>query len=137
MAEYKGFLGKGLAFPVAPEPATGRLRERSGEEDIREAVGIILGTRKGERVMRPEFGCRIHEYVFGTMDYDTLRQMEGAVTEALILWEPRIEEIQVRADPDSDRDGTVLLTVAYRVRSTNNQYNLVFPFYMSEGAGGV
>lgn len=135
--EQNGFWGRGLAFPVRPEPATGRLRERTGEEDIREAVGIILGTRQGERVMRPEFGCRIHEYVFGTMDYDTLRQMEGAAEESLILWEPRIQQIQVHAEPDPDEGGRVLLKVSYRVRSTNNQYNLVYPFYMSEGVGGV
>lgn len=135
--EQNGFLGRGLAFPVGPEPATGRLRERTGEEDIREAIRIILGTRRGERVMRPEFGCRIHEYVFGTMDYDTLRQMEGAAQEALILWEPRIEEIQVHAEPDPDEGGRVFLEVHYRVRSTNNQFNLVYPFYMSEGVGGV
>ncbi len=135
--EQRGFLGKGLAFPVRTEPATGRLKEQSGEEDIKEAVGIILGTRQGERVMRPDYGCRIHEYVFGTMDYDTLRQMEAAVTEALILWEPRIEAVQAQAKPDPDNGGRVLLFVSYRVRSTNNQYNLVYPFYMSEGVGGV
>lgn len=133
----KSFLGKGLAFPVKPEPATGRLRQQTEEDDIREAVRIILGTRKGERVMRPEFGCGIHEFVFGTMDYDTLRQMESAVQEALVLWEPRIEQIQVRAEAGPDRDGQVLINIFYRVRSTNNLYNLVYPFYINEGAGGA
>lgn len=133
----KSFLGRGLAFPVRPEPATGRLREQTEEDDIREAIRIILGTRKGERVMRPEFGCGIYEFLFGTMDYDTLRQMERAVQEALILWEPRIEAIQTRAETGSGADGEVLITIFYRVRSTNNQFNLVYPFYMSEGFGGA
>lgn len=131
------FLGKGLAFPVRPEPATGRLREQTEEEDIREAIRIILGTRKGERVMRPEFGCGIHEYVFGTMDYDTFCRIEEAVKEALILWEPRITGISVRAQAAPGTEGMVLINVGYLVRSTNNQYNLVYPFYMSEGVGGV
>lgn len=133
----KSFLGRGLAFPVRPEPATGRLREQTEEDDIREAIRIILGTRKGERVMRPEFGCGIYEFLFGTMDYDTLRQMERAVQEALILWEPRIEAIQTRAETGSGAGGEVLITIFYRVRSTNNQFNLVYPFYMSEGFGGA
>ena len=132
----QSFLGKGMGFPVRPEPATGRIRMQKEDDDIREAICIILGTRKGERVMRPEFGCRIHEFVFETMDYSTFRQMENVVQEALILWEPRIENIRVKAEADGASNGVVLIRITYQVRSTNNLYNLVYPFYMSEGNGG-
>lgn len=129
------FLGRGVAFPVRTEPATGRIRMQTEEMDIREAIPLILGTRKGERVMRPEFGCRIHEFAFGTTDYHTFRQMEEAVREALILWEPRIEDIRVQAGQDEGMDGVVLIKISCLVRSTNNPFNLVYPFYMNEGSG--
>lgn len=127
------FLGRGFHFPPETENSTGRFRSSEGEADIREAVFIILGTRKGERVMRPDFGCDIHQYVFGTMDFTSMRMMERSVTEALVRWEPRIREIEADA-VQSDQDGNlVLIQIRYIVRTTNNPYNLVYPFYMNEG----
>ena len=125
------FLGKGFAFPLSVDPVTGRMRTAEYEEDIRQAIYIILMTRKGERVMRPEFGCSIHDFAFGSMDYETRSGIERAVTEALILWEPRITDIEVRAY--RAEAGVVNISVSYVVRSTNNPYNLVYPFYISEG----
>lgn len=135
MGEYS-FLGQGVWFPVESDPSTGRLRESPGEEDIRQAIRIILSTKKGERVMRPEFGCDICNFAFGTMDYTSLHLMEQAVTEALIRWEPRIRSLEVAAVPSEEKDGVVWIRISYLVRSTNNRYNMVYPFYLSEGMGG-
>lgn len=131
--EAKEFLGRGIHFPIKPEAASGRIKMVSAEEDIRQAIRIILGTRKGERVMHPDFGCGIHDYAFGTMDYTTLSMIEGSVREALIQWEPRIRDVEVSAKEDPRNDGVLRITISYVVRTTNNPYNLVYPFYMREG----
>lgn len=129
----KEFLGVGWKFPVEVDPATGRILTVSSEEDIREAVRIIIQTGKGERMMRPDFGCDARKYTFGTMDYTTRTQLEQEVRDALIRWEPRITEIQVRAEEDPENSACLLIRVDYVVRSTNNPYNLVFPYYINEG----
>ena len=133
--KVRGFLGIGFHFPIQVEETTGRMKTVSLEDDIRQAILIILMTRKGERVMRPDFGCNIHEYVFGTTDYTTLVQMEKAVRDALIRWEPRIKDIKVHVNNEQEQEGTLLIEISYLVRSTNNPFNLVYPFYLSEGMG--
>lgn len=133
--KVRGFLGIGFHFPIQVEETTGRMKTVSLEDDIRQAILIILMTRKGERVMRPDFGCNIHEYVFGTTDYTTLVQMENAVRDALIRWEPRIKDIEVHVNNEQEQEGTLLIEISYLVRSTNNPFNLVYPFYLSEGMG--
>lgn len=132
----EGFWGRGFGFPVKADSATGQITESAGEEDIRQAISIILSTRKGERVMRPEFGCDIYNFMFGTMDYTSIHLMEEAVLEALIRWEPRIRNIQVQGLPAQDEKGVVEFHIRYTVRTTNNMYNLVYPFFISEGTGG-
>lgn len=129
----KEFLGTGWSFPIEADPLSGRIEAVSQEEDIRQAIRLILMTRPGERVMRPEFGCRIYEYAFGTADYTSLSRMRHAVEEALELWEPRITEVQVEVRLENGASGLILIEIDYRVRSTNNPYNLVFPFYLNEG----
>ncbi len=128
----KDFLGCGIHFPPRPDPVTGVLRMSGYEEDIKEAIRIILMTRRGERVMRPEFGCGIHDFAFSTMDYATLSQIEKSVKDALILWEPRIRDVEVDAKIGRG-EGVLDISISYVVRTTNNPYNLVFPFYISEG----
>ena len=130
--ESGGFLGKGFAFPVAVDPSSGRFRTAEHEEDIRQAIYIILMTRRGERVMRPEFGCGIHDFAFETMDYGTISQMEDSVREALIRWEPRIRDVNVEIAPEEEA-GRLRISLSYVVRATNNPYNLVYPFYLNEG----
>lgn len=132
-----GFLGRGFGFPVTAQAATGQFRESAGEEDIRQAVILILSTRKGERVMRPEFGCDIYNFMFGTMDTASIHLMEEAVLEALIRWEPRIRDIKVQGMLSGAGEGLMEFHIGYRVRSTNNIYNMVYPFFISEGTGGV
>lgn len=129
------FLGRGFKFPIQVDEITGKMRTSSYEEDIKEAIYIILMTKKGERVMNPNFGCGVHEFAFGTMDYTSLSMMERSVKEALTLWEPRITDLNVNLEVDEKEEGCVLIYIDYVVRSTNNPYNLVFPFYMNEGFG--
>ncbi|TMV51554.1 GPW/gp25 family protein [Paenibacillus mesophilus] len=127
------FLGRGWKFPVQVDPATGRIRLSEYEEDIAEAIRIILGTSLGERVMRPDFGCGLRDYVFGTTDDTTLRMLEGSIVEAIRVWEPRVEEVEVNATPDRTDPGKVQIRIQYLVRTTNNLFNQVYPFYLYEG----
>jgi len=131
----KGFLGTGFKFPIQVDPSTGRMKTSSHEEDIKEAIGIILNTRKGERVMNPDFGCGIHEYAFGTADFTTLSLMRKEIIDALVMWEPRIDEIEVTIDDSQIDTGKIIISISYVVRSTNNPFNLVFPYYINEGYG--
>lgn len=100
--------------------------------DIRESIQIVLGTAKGERVMRPDFGCGIHEYVFSTIDTTTLNLIASTVRDALVEWEPRIEVQNVDISTEEIDVGKLLIRVDYRVRSTNTEFNLVYPFYLRE-----
>lgn len=129
----KDFLGSGWKFPVQVDETTGRIKVSSYEEDIKEAIGIIIGTRKGERVMMPEFGCEIHDYAFSTLDYTTINQMENAVTEAIRIWEPRVDQVSTKVTFDQEDKGKVYINVSYVVRTTNNPYNLVYPYFVNEG----
>lgn len=127
------FLGRGWKFPVAVDPATGRILMSEGEEDIAEAIRLIVWTAKGERVMRPDFGCGIHEYVFERTDPTTVSLMVESVKDAIMRWEPRVHEVEVDVQSDSQDDGRLQIHVQYTVRSTNNLYNQVYPFYIHEG----
>lgn len=131
--DVKAFLGTGWKFPIGVDEATGRIEMSSCEENIEESVRIIIGTKKGERIMQPEFGCRLSEYVFETVDYTTLHSMKNEVENALIRWEPRITDIQAQVSDERIDEGLLNIHVSYVIRSTNNLYNLVYPFYISEG----
>lgn len=133
MRDPYGFLGRGFHFPPSVDKTTGRVLEAGYEEDIAQAIRIIIGTRKGERFMRPDFGCGISDYVFGDINYSTIKGMEQAVTEALVRWEPRITDIQAVISCENASRGELDIQVNYRVRSTNNPYNLVFPYFIQEG----
>jgi len=120
---------------VQVDENTGRDRTSSHEEDIAEAVRIILGTQPGERPMSPYFGCAIHSFVFNTADYTTLSMMAKEVENALIMWEPRIKDVEAEVEQSPDDAGILLIKINYTVRSTNNPFNLVYPYYISEGYG--
>lgn len=122
------FLGVGWAHPVRPDG--GRIATAPYEASIRDAVWIILATAPGERVMRPDFGCGIHDLVFATPSATTLGQVVREVSDALVRWDPRIEVLGVDAAPDPAEPARLLIHVDYRVRTTNNQFNLVYPFYL-------
>lgn len=126
----KAFLGRGWAFPVACD-ATGEIAMAEYEEDIREAIRIIIGTKKGERMMRPDFGAGLDAFVFEPLNTTTMALVRHTVEQGLTEWEPRIDSItvEVTADPPS---GRLDVQVGYRVRSTNAFYNWVYPFYVRE-----
>lgn len=125
----KNFLGKGFAFPLRVD-GRGQVETASGEKSIADSVRLILGTAVGERVMRPDFGCAIHELVFHPINANTCSEISLHANQALMKWEPRIEEIKVRAYPDPSAENTILILIEYRVRSTNHLQNMVYPFYM-------
>src|SRR5512146_2620578 len=117
--QSKPFLGTGWAFPVQTN-GRGEIAMVSGEKDIEQAIWIILGTRPGERVMRPTFGCRAHELVFEPRDATTSSLLKSYVQEALEFWEPRIQLISVETYTDEENDGTVLVDIQYRIKSTHD-----------------
>lgn len=129
----RAFLGTGWKFPVEIDRATGRIKMSSDEDSIRESIRVIIGTRQGELPMHPEFGCRIQDYAFESTDYTTLYSMKTEVEHALIRWEPRITDIQAKVSDERIDEGVLLIHVSYVIRSTNNQYNMVYPFYINEG----
>lgn len=137
MEERKEWLGRGFAYPVRLDPVTGGVATSEFEADIRESIQIILGTARGERVMRPDFGCGIHELVFEVIDVATLTRVETSVREALTKYEARIELLSVRSDPLRAVEGELLIELEYRVRRTNQLGNLVYPFYFREGGVGL
>lgn len=131
----KEFLGVGWKFPVSVDETTGRIKTVSYEDDIKEAIKIIMLTRKGERMMMPEFGCGIQDYVFEVMDMAQIARMEQEILRAIIMWEPRIIDPAVHVTVDKNHEGRLNINISYVVRSTNNPYNLVYPYYMNEGFG--
>lgn len=130
------FLGNGWSFEVSPDPVTGRIRMCGGEEDIAQAVRLILNTKHGERVMRPDFGCRLCDFAFESFSQSVCSEMIEEIKSALFLHEPRISDIEVAID-DTAPEGRIVFEISYVVRSTNNPYNLVFPFYIEEGGSGL
>ena len=129
----KDFLGRGWKFPVAVD-AAGKIALSEFEQDIREAIRLVLLTIPGDRVMRPDFGAGLHTFVFASMSATTLGAIQSAVQKALIQWEPRIQVLTVKVTPERGDIGQVSIDIDYRVRATNTTFNLVFPFYLQERA---
>jgi phage baseplate assembly protein W len=138
MAEVnqRDFLGIGWTYPVATDPLRGDIALSRYERDIKEAIRIILETIPGERVMRPRFGCGIHELVFEEINATTLSAIEASVRDALIAYEPRIELSAIAVDPADALNGILLVAISYRIRRTNQEDNLVYPFLYTEGGAG-
>ena len=123
------FVGAGWAFPLRAD-ATGSIALVRRERELEDSIRIILGTAQGERPMRPEFGCGIHEHVFAPADAATAGQIAHAVRVALDRWEPRIDVVDVTVRFDAVQRGTLYIDIGYTVRGTNDPRNLVFPFYV-------
>lgn len=130
----KDFLGIGWKFPIRINPKGGLSYSRY-EQDIEEAIWIILGTAKGERLMLPDFGCGIHDLVFAPINPTTIGDIEHHVIEALSKWEHRIEVLEVRVEQDAEEPNKLLIRVDYKVLSTNTYSNMVYPFYLTERGG--
>ena len=123
------FLGYGWSWPFRIGPSGGIALSRH-ERDIDEAIRIILSTAKGERHMRPQFGCGIHDLVFAPNNATTAGLVDSYVNEAIGWWEPRVELIKFDVETDDDERNRLLINIHYRVRSTNEDRNLVYPFYL-------
>lgn len=121
------FLGRGWNFPITVKKE--KLYSAEGEDLIRESIILILATARGERVMRPEFGCRLNEMLFAANDVITATLIESYVEEALLEWEPRIEVLDITAGPRPDQS-VIDISIDYLIKTTNNKYNLVYPFYL-------
>jgi phage baseplate assembly protein W len=130
----KSFLGRGWAFPVRFDDRAATIRLAEYEADVRQSIWIILSTSKGERVMRPDFGCGIHDLVFEVINTTTMAEIEDRVRLDLAAFEPRIDLINVSTISAAGLDGQLRISIDYVIRGTNNQFNLVYPFYVRERA---
>ena len=126
------FLGVGWSFPVCVD-ARGRIALARGERDIEQAIRMILMTPVGQRIMRPEFGCRIHEYLFASADGETASAIGAEVRASLRRWEPRIDVEDVVVTIDRVSPALLYIDVRYVIKATNDRRNLVFPFYVIPG----
>ena len=124
------FLGSGWSLPSLVQ--RGQIDLSYGEQNIRESIWTILATAPGERVMRPTFGCGLHDLVFALTNTATLGRVRKLVWDALVLWEPRIDVTDVDVETKG-RGEVLLINIHYRVRTTNNFFNLVYPFYLTVG----
>jgi phage baseplate assembly protein W len=128
----RDILGTGWRFPVRINGRGGFSLARE-EQDVAEAIWIILTTARGERLMRPDFGCGVHDYVFAPNNAGTRGAMAHQVQDALMRWEPRIDVIDVRAEDDPGQPNLLLISIDYRIRANNAFHNVVFPFFLREG----
>lgn len=128
-------LGSGVAFPLQVD-RRGGIALAHDETDVDQAIQLILGTAPGERPMRPEFGCGVHDFVFDTIDAGTVSRMETEIRAALDRWEPRIEVSELDFDLDGVERGELLINIGYRLRATNHMRNLVYPFYVIPAEDG-
>jgi hypothetical protein len=129
----QSFLGSGWRFPIKVD-GDGKIARAEYEESVRQSIWVILGTAKGERVMRPDFGCGIYDLVFEVNSPTTAAKVSHAVRDALLFFEPRIDVIDVEVRPGDDGT-TMLISIDYEVRATDNVFNLVYPFYLERSGG--
>lgn len=123
------FLGVGWTLPVQLDD-NGQIQMAEYEVAVQQSIWMILNTAPGERLMRPEFGCGIHNLVFAPRTAETIGQIVSDVRQALIEWEPRIDVLDIDVAPDPTEPALLLVQINYQVRTTNNRFNLVYPFYL-------
>jgi phage baseplate assembly protein W len=134
--DRREFLGTGWRFPVRVG-AEGGLGWAAAEQSVGEGIWLVLSTAPGERQMRPDFGCGIHDLVFAGDDANTHAAVAHNVRHALTTWEPRIDVLDVEVETSGDLRNVLLISVDYRIRSNNAMANLVYPFYITEGLRGA
>ena len=127
--EVPSFVGRGFSFPMGVN-TDGGIRMTRGPEDLDASMRVILSTARGERLMRPQFGCRIWDLLFEPVNFNTLGQMAEAAGEAIAQWEPRVDVLGIECVPDSQDAYLVNIEITYKVRATNDRRNLVYPFYV-------
>lgn len=132
---HEDFVGAGWAFPLRLD-ANGGIALVRREQELEEAMRIILSTYPGERPMRPEFGSRVRDFVFASINTSTMALLATEVRQALGRWEPRVDVVKVRLDRDEADPSCVYIDVEYQTKQTNDRRNLVFPFYTIPEDGG-
>lgn len=133
--DERPYLGRGWAFPVRIGYG-GDIATAAAEDDVHQAIRIILETAPGERVMRPDFGVGLRRLLFLPVTRSMLATVRYRIEQALLVWEPRIRVHDVDMRPDPQQPGVVQIDIQYRVRATNAVGNLVYPFYLNEGQQG-
>ncbi len=129
----RNFLGVGWKFPVQVTP-DGAIARARYEQRVEESVYLILSTSLGERVMLPDFGCTIHELLFAPNNEATISDVTQRVRAALVSHEPRIDVLDINVETAPETPNLLLIRINYRIRSSNAQANLVYPFYLTEGS---
>jgi uncharacterized protein len=131
----KSFLGTGWGFPPSFSNQAAEVEMLSDEADIQSSLGILLSTRPGERVMRPDFGCNLEELVFEPLTTTFKTYIKDLITTAILYYEPRIEVDNIELDDTGELEGRILISIEYTVKATNSRFNFVFPFYKNEATG--
>ena len=131
MDTNNSFLGTGWSFPPTFNQDTGTVEMVSDEKDIIQSLEIILSTRPAERIMQPDFGCELSQFLFEEISQGLITGIRGIVSDALVYHEPRIDVEEINIE-ESEQEGLLLISIIYTVRATNSRYNLVYPFYLNE-----
>ncbi|WP_424099635.1 GPW/gp25 family protein [Moorena producens] len=131
MEENSSFLGTGWSFPPTFNQDTGTVEMVSDEEDIVQSLEIILSTRPAERIMQPDFGCELSQFLFEEITQGLITGIRGTISDALLYHEPRIDVEEITIE-ESELEGLLLIIITYTVRVTNSRFNLVYPFYLNE-----
>lgn len=129
----KEFLGRGWDFPPSFDKTDQKTVMTSDRQDIEGSLEILLGTRKGERVMRPDYGCNLDEMVFESFNLSMKTYLADMVETAILYHEPRIEPLEIKIDDSFIYEGRLMIEIDYIIRATNSRFNMVYPFYLEEG----
>ena len=129
----KSFLGTGWGFPPAFSNKAAEVAMLSDVEDIQSSLEILLTTRPGERVMRPDYGCNLDELLFEPLTTTFKTYIKDLVSTAILYYEPRIEVNNIELDDTGELEGRIVISIDYTVSATNTRFNFVFPFYKKEG----
>ncbi len=127
------FLGTGWGFPPTFDNTTNKVAMSSDEADIQLSLQILLSTRKGERVMLPDYGCNLNEMLFEPMNTTFKSYISEMIRTAILYYEARIDLNSLLIDDSQDADGIIIINISYTVRTTNSRFNFVYPFYKREG----
>ena len=133
MAQEKSFLGRGWSFPPTFSKEKADVEMVTKEEDIKQSLHIFFNTKLGERLMRSDYGCVVHEYIFENSNKSILEKLAFELKNGIIIYEPRIIVHKVNASKSNDINGLIHIEIVYEIHSTNVRDNIVFPYYINEG----
>lgn len=130
----QAFLGTGWAFPPRFVDNGAKVETVSGAEDVHQSLQILLGTARGERLMREDFGADLRAFQFEEIDRALINRMTAQISDAILYYEPRVELLSLNLNPSEQQEGLLLIELSYAVQGTNSRFNMVYPFYLNEGA---